>query len=105
MLRLRTTTSTSSGSAGAHTVRLAGGGWTETGLTFANRPALAAVLGTLPARSTADTTYDVVLSASQVAGLLGGELSIGIDTTSSDGLQVVSKEGPGVRPVLTLTFG
>ncbi len=106
VLRLRTTTSSSAGSVGAHTVKLTdGAAWTETGITYAARPALGATVGTLPAGSTSDTTYEVPLTASALTGALGGDLSLAVSTTSSDGMQVVSREGSGVRPQLVLTFG
>lgn len=91
-LQLRATTS---GSLGKQNVRMvADDSWTETGLTYGNRPALGtAVLGSLgPVAS--NTSYEVPLSASDLQGELGGLLSLGINATSSDGADFGSKETP-----------
>jgi hypothetical protein len=100
-LQLRCTTS---GSTGQQTVKLVGDdSWTESGITFANRPALGtSVLGTL-GPTTKDTDYSVALTASALQGELGQSLSLGLDSASSDGVDLASRETT-TAPKLVLTF-
>ncbi|WP_165968662.1 Ig-like domain-containing protein [Arthrobacter crusticola] len=97
--------SAGSGSVGTQNVKLVTvDGWTETGITFANRPALGTSLGTLGPTAT-NTKYSVPLSVGSVTGELGQPLSLGLDSTSSDGLDLNSREaGSTVAPKLVLTF-
>jgi hypothetical protein len=89
-LQLRATTS---GSLGMQNIRMVTeDGWTESGLTYSTRPALgSSVLGSL-GPVTANTNYEVVLSASALQGDIGGLLSLGINATSSDGADFGSRE-------------
>ncbi|MGY4543303.1 myo-inositol-hexaphosphate 3-phosphohydrolase [Arthrobacter sp. UYNi723] len=89
-LQLRATTS---GSLGTQNVRLVTvDTWTESGLTYSTRPALgSSVLGSL-GPVTANTNYEVPLTASALQGELGGILSLGINATSSDGADFGSRE-------------
>jgi hypothetical protein len=94
-------------STGKQNVKLvADDSWTEAGLTFSNRPALGtSILGTL-GPTTTNTSYSVPLTVSSLAGELGAQLSLGLDTSSTDGLVLNSKEaGASVAPKLILTFG
>jgi hypothetical protein len=78
--------------------------WTETGITYSNRPTLGTSIGTL-GPTAINTTYNVPLTVSGLTGELGGPLSLGMDSTSSDGLDLNSKEaGSTVAPKLVLTF-
>ena len=61
-------------------------------------------IGTLKAPAT-NTLYSVPLTASAVAGELGQPLSLGLDSISSDGLDLNSREVAGNAPTLFLTFG
>jgi hypothetical protein len=80
--------------------------WTEAGLTYNNRPALgSSIIGTL-GPTTTNTNYSIPLTVSSLAGELGAQLSLGLDTSSTDGLVLNSKEaGTLVAPKLILTFG
>jgi hypothetical protein len=80
--------------------------WTEAGLTYTNRPALgSSIIGTL-GPTTTNTNYSIPLTVSSLAGELGAQLSLGLDTSSTDGLVLNSKEaGTLVAPKLILTFG
>lgn len=91
------------GSAGSTTVRLvADSSWKETKTTYRNRPALGSVLGTLSAPRS-NTISDVPLSSAAVQGALGGTLSLGLASTSSDDVSLLSREtGTGAQLVLTL---
>jgi len=98
--------SAGSGSTGKQNVKLvADDGWTETGVTYNSRPALGTSVGTLGPTAT-NTSYSVPLTPAGLAGDLGSQLSLGLDTTSSDGLDLNSREGGGaVAPKLVLTLG
>ena len=101
-LQLRATTS---GSTGTQNVRLVTEDtWTESGLTYSTRPALgSSVLGSV-GPVTVNTGYEVPLSASALQGEVGGILSLGINTTSSDGADFGSRETT-TPPRLVLQLG
>ena len=98
--------SAGSGSTGTQNVKLvADDSWTESGITYSNRPALGTSIGTL-GPTTTNTSYNVPLTASGLAGELGQQLSLGMDANSSDGLDLNSKEaGSTLAPKLVLTLG
>jgi hypothetical protein len=98
--------SAGSGSTGTQNVKLvATDTWTETGITYSNRPTPGTALGTL-GPTTTNTNYTVPLTASSVAGELGGQLSLALDSSSSDGLDLNSKEaGSTAAPKLVLRLG
>jgi hypothetical protein len=96
--------SAGSGSTGTQNVKVASDAWSETGITYnSGRPTLGASIGTL-GPTTTNTTYNVSLTASALNGELGQELSLGLDSSSSDGLDLNSKEaGSTAAPKLVLT--
>src|SRR4051794_13143176 len=107
-LQVRTTGSASAGSPNTQTIRtVANDAWTETALTYGNRPSVGAAIGslsgTVPARS-----YSVSLSTAAVQAELGQALSIAIDQPSSagDGLALFSRQATtaSYRPTLVLQF-
>ena len=97
--------SAANASTGKQNVKLvADDSWTEGGITYNNRPALGTVLGTL-GPTAINTGYSVPLAVSGLAGEPGQQLSLGIDTASTDGLTLNSKEaGSTAAPQLVLTF-
>ena len=97
--------SAGSGSTGTQTIKVAGDTWSETVITYTNgRPALGTSIGTL-GPTTTNTNYNVSLNAAAVNGELGQELSLGIDSSSSDGLDLNSREaGSTVAPKVVLTL-
>ncbi|PNI08974.1 hypothetical protein CXX84_09470 [Arthrobacter sp. AFG7.2] len=103
ILQLR---SAGSGSAGKQNVKLvADDSWTEGGITYNNRPTPGTSIGTL-GPTTTNASYGIPLTASGVAGDLGQQLSLGLDTTSTDGLDLNSREaGSTAAPKLVLTLG
>ena len=105
-LQVRTANHSSNGSTGRSNIRLVGDdSWSEGTITYRNRPALGTGVGTLSAPSF-NTSFSVPLSVSAVAADLGGRLSLGIDTSSGDGLRLNSSETTaGPRLVLTFTDG
>jgi len=93
------------GSAGTQSVKLvANHTWTAGGITYTNRPALGTSIGSL-GPTTTNTSYSVSLTASGVAGELGQQLSLGLDSGSSDGLELNTREaGSTAAPKLVLTL-
>ncbi|MBT2567544.1 Ig-like domain-containing protein [Arthrobacter sp. ISL-85] len=98
--------SAGSGSTGKQNVKLVtDDSWTEGGVTYNSRPALGTTIGTL-GPTTTNTNYSIPLTTAALAGELGTQLSLGMDTSSSDGLDLNSKEaGSTVAPKLVLTLG
>ncbi|MCO4238409.1 Ig-like domain-containing protein [Pseudarthrobacter sp. MDT3-28] len=97
--------SAGSGSTGTQNIKLvADDSWTETGITYSLRPALGTSIGTL-GPTTTNTTYNIPLTVSGLTSELGQQLSLGMDTSSSDGLDLNSKEaGSTLAPKLILTL-
>ncbi|WP_459313237.1 CBM96 family carbohydrate-binding protein [Arthrobacter sp. MDT2-2] len=97
--------SAGSGSTGTQNVKLvADDSWTEAGITYSLRPALGTSIGTL-GPTTANTSYSVPLTVTGLGGELGQQLSLGLDSTSSDGLDLNSREASTTAaPKLVLTF-
>ena len=98
--------SAGSGSTGTQNIKLvADDGWGEGTITYANRPTPGAGIGTL-GPTTTNTTYNVTLAAGALAGELGQQLSLALDSSSSDGLDLNSREaGSTAAPKLVLNFG
>ncbi len=92
-------------SGGKQNVKLvADDSWSESGITYTNRPALGTSLGTL-GPTAVNTGYSIPLTAADVAGELGQQLTLGVDTGSTDGLALNSKEaGSTAAPKLVLTL-
>ncbi|MFN3922534.1 MAG: Ig-like domain-containing protein, partial [Pseudarthrobacter sp.] len=96
--------SAGSGSIGKQNIKLVtDDSWTESGITYNNRPALGTSIGTL-GPTAANSNYSVPLTASALAGELGQQLSLGLDATSTDGLDLNSKEAGSTAPKLVLTL-
>ncbi len=98
--------SASSGSTGRQNVKLVSSdAWAENTITYSNRPGVGTTLGGVGPTST-NTNYAIALSADGIAGELGGQLSLALDSTSTDGLDLNSSETTtGPRLVLTLADG
>ncbi|WP_345068410.1 DUF7594 domain-containing protein [Leifsonia kafniensis] len=107
-LRLRTSTDAAAASADAHTLKLLAGAWTEEAVTWNNRPTgLGAALGTLSGASALNTNYQVVLDASQLAGLSGTTVSFALQSSAgSDNVRLWSNNSTtaSYRPLLTLSY-
>jgi hypothetical protein len=102
-LQLRSAGNASTGSQAVKLV--ASDSWTEGGITYSTRPALGTTaIGTL-GPTTTNTTYSIPLTVSGLTGELGQQLSLGVDSSSSDGLDLSSKEaGSTAAPKLVLTM-
>lgn len=93
---------TSSGSSGTQNVKLVSdGSWTETGITYDNKPALGTAVGKLGPTSS-NTSYNVTLTASSLP--TDQFLSLGLDSSSNDGVDLGSRETT-TPPKLVLTLG
>jgi hypothetical protein len=98
--------SAANGSTGKQNVKVvATDTWSETGITFNNRPAMGTTsIGTLGPTAT-NTGYSVPLTVTGLAGELGQQLSLGLDSSSSDGLIINSREaGSTLVPKLVLNL-
>jgi len=107
-LKITTTSASSSGSPDTQVVHsVADSSWTEAGLTYSSRPVVnPASLGSVSG-TTANTTYSIALTASQLQALLGGQLSLAVDSTggTGDAFYVNSREAAADPPQLVLTLG
>jgi len=101
-----TSSSTSSGSPDTQVVHpVSDSSWTESGLTYNSRPTVSATsLGSISA-TTSNTTYSITLDASQLQPLLGGQLTLALDSTggAGDAFYVNSREALANPPQLVLT--
>ena len=107
VLRLRTATRATAGSTVAQKVTLADDTWSESGLTWNNRPVTRQSLGTLAAGTGVDKSYTVSLSSVDVASRLGTTVSLAVVGGGGDDLWFDSRSiaTSSFRPQLTLTFG
>ncbi len=105
-LTVRTTTNTSSGSGGTTTVRqVSDDSWTEGAMTYNNRKALGSTtIGSLVAPSSINSSYTITLTPSALQSDVGSTLSLGLTTTSSDGLGLATREASTGAATLQLTF-
>ncbi|WEK13379.1 MAG: DNRLRE domain-containing protein [Candidatus Microbacterium phytovorans] len=107
VLRLRTTSDSTSGSADTHDVKLVGSAWTESTLTWANRPTDAgATVGSLSGLTALSTTYERELTASTLAPLSGTTVGFLVTDNGTDNLRFWSKDAGTAanRPTLVLTY-
>jgi Concanavalin A-like lectin/glucanases superfamily len=106
-LRIATTAEDFAGSTDAYTVRVADNGWSESTVTWANRPsASGALLGTLTGAAQPSTAYSVELDPDEVQALLGGDTTVAVAGTGTDNLWFASNGGPAAsRPALVIDFG
>jgi hypothetical protein len=105
-LKVTTTSTSSSGSPDTQVVHpVADSSWTESGLTYNTRPAVgAANLGSV-SNTNSNTTYSISLDAGQLQSLVGGQLTLALDSTggAGDAFYVNSREASPNPPQLVLT--
>jgi hypothetical protein len=107
-LAVKTTTMTGAGSADSQSVVPVTGAWTEDGLTYNDRPALApGAIGTLSGATDGSAVYSAALSTSALSAALGGSYSVALTSTGTDPLWLWSSEATAAEgtPQLVLTFG
>ena len=76
--------------------------WSETGMNFNNKPALGISIGSIPQTPVTGSWVEVDLS-SFLSGKSGQTISIGIDSSSGDGMGISSRESSN-KPVLELRY-
>jgi hypothetical protein len=105
-LAVRTSTDPIAGSVDTFTFATVTGTWTETGVTWANRPTtVGATLGTLAGATATNSAYSSALAVAAVQPLLGQTVSVRVAGNGPDNLRLWSTEATATyRPVLTLTY-
>jgi hypothetical protein len=108
-LRIQTTSQSSAGSVDTHSVRRGPTAWTETGLTWANRPAEpspATVFGTVKGATRVSTRYSTPLTASAIARFAGKSLDLTVRGSGTDSLWFWSRQvtTASQRPTLILVY-
>ena len=104
ILRIRTTSLASAGSANTLNVRSAADSWSETGTLYANRPAVSGpTLGSLPGGTAADTAYDITLDTSLMTGWTGSR-TLALTGTADSSWFWSRQASATLRPTLTLTY-
>ena len=79
--------------------------WTETGLTWNNRPAVdPAVIGSVAQTNGSSTSYDIALTPGTISSAVGGQLTLAIDSTGGDAFYITTRE-TAIPPQLVLTTG
>ncbi|WP_225847114.1 DNRLRE domain-containing protein [Streptomyces sp. HPF1205] len=107
-LTVRTSSDPVAGSTDTLHVQAVTGAWSETGVTWADKPALdTEVLGSITAPSVLQTDYSAALTTSAVQARLGGTLDLALTSPGTDSAWFWSRNAPGTsgHPQLTLTFG
>lgn len=104
-LRFRTSSVASAGTANTINVRTASDSWNETTTTYATRPSVGSLVGTLAGVTVPDTTYWVPLNAAAL-GSTTGSTSLAIQGTGNDSLWLWSRRHAATanRPLLELTW-
>jgi hypothetical protein len=106
-LSVRTTTDAAAGSVDSHVVSLSGAAsWTETGLTWNNRPAVGTTVGSFAPPTVPNTRYNAIVDAAALAALPAGAVTLAVSSTSTDNFQFWSQNFATAtyRPTLTLTY-
>jgi fibronectin type 3 domain-containing protein len=109
-LRIQTTSLASAGSADSHPVNLGPSGWTETGLTWGNRPAApspATQVGSITGATAVSAQKSATLTASAIAPFAGKDLNLTVRDSGTDSLWFWSRSvtTASQRPTLTLVYG
>jgi hypothetical protein len=106
-LRIRTSTSSFSGSAVAHDVRLASDAWNPLSVTWRTRPAVTGPrLGAIPGGTASNRPVTAGLDVSALRGLAGRSGTVAITGRGTDNLWFWSGNhaAPSYRPTLVLTY-
>ncbi|MGI5352118.1 DUF7594 domain-containing protein [Streptomyces sp. CA-250714] len=105
--KLTVTTSADSYAPSSDTVsvRPVTGSWSESGVTYAQRPSLGpTTLGSLGGAAEPGTAYDIPLSKSAVGDAAGDSLDLALTSAGSDSMWLLARESGGTGPKLTLTY-
>ncbi|MFD7615158.1 LamG-like jellyroll fold domain-containing protein [Streptomyces sp. NPDC059828] len=107
-LTVKTTTMSSAGSTDEISVRPVTGSWTESGTTYASKPAVSeTAIGTLTGMTELSSLYSTALETGALSPALGGSYSLALTSTGADALWLWSGEASAAEntPQLVLTFG
>lgn len=107
-LSVKTSTQTGAGSADSQSVVPVTGAWTESALTYSNRPAAGSgTLGTLSGATDGSTVYSVPLDTAALSSAPGSSYALALTSTGTDPLWLWSREATASEgtPQLVLTFG
>jgi hypothetical protein len=106
VLKMRTSTDPLAGSVDQNSISTAANSWTETTLNWNNRPALGVGLGSTPANTSVNTSYQMPISVPAIQALAASELTIAISGTGTDSLWFWSSNNGTAadRPQLILTY-
>jgi 3-phytase len=104
-LRIKTTSDNSAGATTSANVKaVADLLWKEQYMSYSNSVAISStVLGTIPANSVPGTWYEITLTPSAVQQNVGRLISMAVEATSADGLQLSSRETAD-KPQLIITY-
>lgn len=104
-LALTSTAATSATSVDPLTVSLATDAWTETTVTWNDRPTVGATLGTLGSVPALSTRYETALDVAQLQSL-AGSTTIAVTMVGGDNAQFFTRQygGAAQRPVLVLNY-
>jgi hypothetical protein len=103
VLRIRTASLSSAGSASTQRVLTANDSWAEPTTVYGSRPALGAQVGSLPGPTLPNTWYDVPLTAATIGGAAGANVSLAVVGAGSDSLWLQTRESAS-KPTLIVTF-
>jgi hypothetical protein len=102
-LNLHTSSESWAGSATTFSVHLVQAGWSESTLTWNNKPALGTtILGTVKQPANPNVWYSIALDPKQVSA--NATLNIGLAGTTSDTWAFNSSEKAGLEPQLQITY-
>lgn len=107
-LAVKTSTQSGAGSADTVSVLPVSGDWTESAITYTNRPARGSTpIGTLSGATDGSTVYTAALDTGALKPSLGGPFSVALTGAGTDALWLWSREADAAQgtPQLVLTFG
>jgi hypothetical protein len=105
-LKVSTTGTAWAASDNAHAVHVTSGSWSESGVTFANRPTRVDHVGQLPGGTQLNSRYTVPLETNAFANQGGQSVSLAISTSTAGSVQLVADESvlSAGRPLLVLVY-
>lgn len=107
-LKIRTTAETFAGTLDDHTLKVADDTWTESAVTWNNRPAVSGpLLGTLTGATAPLTSYSVDLDTAEIQALLNGTHTFAMTSTGTDNVWFSSANASASanRPELIIELG
>jgi hypothetical protein len=106
-LQIRVKPESYAGSGASHAVKVASNSWTESGVTWKQRPAVSSqVLGTIAAGTLPDKVYSTPLSTAALQSFAGSTRTFAVTSSGTDNLYFWSANHPTAshEPQLVLTY-